>query len=531
MTEEAHLVDKRHVSLFQKGFVNANGRELHYRRYGAGPAVVMLHAGPCSARVMAPIQILWGRRFTTIAFDLPGFGLSEMLPALPVTIEALSDAIAAGIRALGLTTVSLYGRHTGAAVAVELASRHRDLCTMVLTDGFPVFQAPYTADRLDEYLQPIIPRWDGTHLVWAWYRYREQHIFWPWDRASAAQRADTDVPGIDFLYRGTLELLEATATYHQVYRAAFVHAGLAMIDGVGVPVCFGLRPGDSQYKTAASYPASARLEVLPREGVPAAERELAILGELPGDPRVPRHRSRLLDVDVDVLTDYIPTRHGATYARVEGWQRTGGTPLLFLHDLPGGITLHRAEVEQLATERRVLGIDLAGNGNSECDAEISIDLWCEQIVDVLEFMRLDAVDLFAHGTSAALALELKRRFPQRFVGLTLRSPPLDVPAELIENPAPDISPMRDGGNFLRLWHHLRDQQLWHPWSLQTRATARTGPLNIDPSDLHERAVTMLKQPQNYQAIWHTVLAYPLRDAIAASSEPPTIVADSAGPGQ
>jgi hypothetical protein len=34
-------------------------------------------------------------------------------------------------------------------------------CSMVLTDGFPVFANPYSDERLAEYLKPIEPRWDG----------------------------------------------------------------------------------------------------------------------------------------------------------------------------------------------------------------------------------------------------------------------------------------------------------------------------------------------------------------------------------
>ena len=58
-----------------------------------------------------------------------------------------------------------------------------------------------------------MPRWDGSHLIWAWFRYREQHVFWPWDKALPNHRADTEVPPLDFLYRGAVELLEAGADY------------------------------------------------------------------------------------------------------------------------------------------------------------------------------------------------------------------------------------------------------------------------------------------------------------------------------
>ncbi|WP_323014082.1 alpha/beta hydrolase, partial [Devosia sp.] len=238
----------------RKGFVTVEGCRLHYTRRGEGPAVVMLHASPCSAKVMAPLQAVWGREFTTFAFDLPGFGLSQAPADGEITIERLADLIAAGMRAIGIGQAALYGRHTGASVCLELALRHPGLASMLLTDGLPIFSAPYTEERLAQYLPPIEPRWDGGHLNWAFFRYREQHMFWPWDAGDLAHRADADLPDLDFLHRGMLELLEASTTYARTYRAAFLHQALPRIDAVRVPAYWGNRPGDSQFKTMPLYP-------------------------------------------------------------------------------------------------------------------------------------------------------------------------------------------------------------------------------------------------------------------------------------
>ena len=168
-----------------------------------------------------------------------------------------------------------------------MARRHPDLCSMVLTDGYPVFPAPYSEERLKEYLLPIKPAWDGSHLVWTWFRYREQHMFWPWDRPVIAHRADTDVPDVPFLYRGTLELLESGANYPTVYASAFRHPGLAVIDEVTVPVCYGNRPGDSQFKTVSRYPKTAWVQIFPRSGSEAAKQEREVLLKYPRHARCP----------------------------------------------------------------------------------------------------------------------------------------------------------------------------------------------------------------------------------------------------
>src|SRR3974390_3008668 len=124
-------------------FLTVDGRKMHYRQAGSGPVVVMLHAAPCSAKVMEPGQKILAAEFSTIAIELPGFGLSDPLNVDVVKTEDLADAICALIDKLGLEQVALYGRHTGAGVAVEFARRHSSRCSMVLTDGFPVFENPY----------------------------------------------------------------------------------------------------------------------------------------------------------------------------------------------------------------------------------------------------------------------------------------------------------------------------------------------------------------------------------------------------
>jgi len=63
-----------------KHFVTAGTRRVHYHRAGEGPVVALLHASPCSAKVMRlPLEI-FASRFTALAFDTPGFDLSDLLP-------------------------------------------------------------------------------------------------------------------------------------------------------------------------------------------------------------------------------------------------------------------------------------------------------------------------------------------------------------------------------------------------------------------------------------------------------------------
>ena len=95
-----------------KHFVTVGKRRVHYLRAGSGPALAMLHASPCSAKVMRPLLPVFGERFTCLAFDTPGFGLSDKLAMPKPRIEDFADALAETLAALGVEQVATYGRHT-----------------------------------------------------------------------------------------------------------------------------------------------------------------------------------------------------------------------------------------------------------------------------------------------------------------------------------------------------------------------------------------------------------------------------------
>lgn len=509
-----------------RSFVETAFGSLHYVRQGEGPTLVMLHAAPCSAKVMEPLQAEWAAHFTTFAFDLPGFGLSDPPAAERVETHHLADAVAAAITALGLGKVTLYGRHTGAGVAVEIARRHPDLCAFVLTDGYPVFANPYDDQRLAEYLTPIVPAWDGSHLTWTWFRYREQHMFWPWDRPALASRADTDLPDLDFLHRGTVELLEARETYQRVYASAFRHPGLAVIDEVKVPVCYGNRPGDSQHKTVRLYPDHAWVHVFPRDPDEAAAEELKILLAHGRSEPAPAFRGPSIH-GRSTLRDYIPDALAPIYARGAGLDRDGA-PLLVLHDLPGSIDLHLEDIDRLDRMRPVLGFDFFGNGNSRVARDFvpSIDAYVDQLEHVLDHLGWEKIHLLANGTSAAVAAEFASRHPDRVGQIAFRSPPLiEADPAFAAAYAPDISPEWSGGNLLKLWHHLRDQELWWPWFERRIGNAKKTEPRIEPEALQRRALVLLKQPWHYQAIWRAVLDCDLSARLASMAHPATVVSE------
>ena len=494
-----------------KHFVTVGKRRVHYLRAGSGPALVLLHACPCSAKVMRPLMPVFGERFTCLAFDMPGFGLSDLLPQASPSIEDFADALAETLDALGIEQVATYGRHTGASIAVEFAARHPTRTSMALADGYAVFAKRYTDEQLAAYLEPIEPVWDGGHLLRLWARYRDQHAFWPWNVQTGAARSDADIPDVEFLHRGVIEMLEAGNDYRIGYAAPFRHRALEVLKDLKVPVCFGNRPGDSMFRTRPLYPASAWQEVMPREHDAAtlAEREILLKHPARGTPPPPPACKPLPG---RTTTDYVDI--GATQLLIRFSGNPKDAPLLVIPNVPGSSALYDDLVMEAGN---AIAVDPPGHGESDPlpgNPQDPASL-AGAIHNVLQKLGIGEVRLYGHNTGAAIAVELAHALGNRAKRVTLDAPAFLRPEDkfLPEEYAPSVTPVWDGSHWLRAWNHIRDSELWWPWLDRKHQNVRKVEPRIDPRQLTLRLREAMKQPEGYQAAWREALAYPWRERI------------------
>jgi len=511
-----------------KHFVTVGTRRVHYLRAGSGPAVALLHASPCSAKVMRPIMELFGEKFTSLAFDTPGFGLSDKLPQAAPSVEDFADALAETLDALGVEHTATYGRHTGASIAVEFAARHPERCAMGLADGFAVFAQRYTDEQLERYLERIEPAWDGAHLLRLWFRYRDQHVFWPWNKQSAAARSDADVPDLDFLHRGVVEMLEAGDDYRIGYAAPFRHRALDVLPDLKVPVCFGNRPGDSMYLTRSRYPSTAWTEVMPREFAAATRAERAILARHPARG-TPPPAPRCTPLPGRSTTDYVEVGGTQILLRWIGELQGAGEPLLVIHHAPGSSALYEPLLVELGRSRPVLALDLPGNGESDPLPGNPQDpaTFALHIERVLEKLRVRDLRVYGHNAGAAVAVELAHRLGRRVRGIALDAPCFlsdEDRVRLASRYAPPVTPVWEGSHWLRAWHHMRDAELWWPWFDRTHRAARTVAPRIDPQALTLRVREAMKQPASYQPAWEASLGFAWRERLAGVTVPVLVMA-------
>lgn len=171
-------VDPRELSYAESKFLDVGGVRYHYTEYGSRDAtctLVLMHgfgANTASWRSVAP---LLGEECRVVAFDRPGFGLTERPRRAgwgdtnPYSIDAHAEQTIALMDALGIERATLVGHSAGATVAALAAARYPNR-----VDGL-VLEAPAVYEtRTLGWLAPLLRspqgRRVGPLLVRRWAR-------------------------------------------------------------------------------------------------------------------------------------------------------------------------------------------------------------------------------------------------------------------------------------------------------------------------------------------------------------------------
>ncbi|MFH5927471.1 alpha/beta fold hydrolase [Roseomonas xinghualingensis] len=180
----------------------------------------MLHPSPGSAKMLEPLIGALGQKRRVIATDTLGNGDSSAPAGEKPPIIYFADAHLRALDAMGIERFDLYGSHTGANIACEIAIEHPGRVRRLILDGISLYTAEERADMLVNYAPDVIIDQNGTQLHWIWHFVRDVYLFWPWYRRQAANRRSLSLPDADELHDKVVEVLKAARTYHIPYRAA-----------------------------------------------------------------------------------------------------------------------------------------------------------------------------------------------------------------------------------------------------------------------------------------------------------------------
>ena len=197
--------------------------------------LVLLHASPGSALSLEPLLLELGRSRLAIAFDTIGNGESARPPWSDPSAADYADTVAAALDARGLDRVDLYGTHTGAMLAIEIAVRHPARVRRLILEGVVLFDDEERDDILANYLEPLVPQWDGAHLLRLWSVRRDAKLWWPWYRRLPDRHRPSSPPAVEALQRDVVELLKSGPTYALAYRVALGYPTRDRLPRVAAP--------------------------------------------------------------------------------------------------------------------------------------------------------------------------------------------------------------------------------------------------------------------------------------------------------
>jgi pimeloyl-ACP methyl ester carboxylesterase len=503
--------------VIERGFVTLpdRQRQVHYRRAGSGAPVVLVHASPgSSAQLERLIEAVAQRGRSVIAPDTAGFGESDSLPngERPAAAD-YAHVVGAALDALGLEQIDLYGTHTGARIALELALARPRSVRSLLLDGIAVYTPAEQARHLAQYTPSIAPTWDGTHLLRAWNLRRDMALFWPWYDQTPAGRRSVGVPSPEILHAQVVDMLRGGDHYRGGYYAAFSHDVSAALQRVRLPTRLVFRATDIITDHASrlpTLPPNVHVEVLGESSSELddiAERLVNSGAALP-DPPPPPLQSAL---QPPFLTrSYVRTTAGQVHVRRAG--SSARRPILLLHGSPRSGASLAALATALAADRIVLAVDTPGYGDSDKPTWVEPDRALEPFADVLAEVitssRLGPVDVLGTHTGAALALELARLRPDLVGSLILHGLPLFDDAEradLLAHYFPSMDPIWDGAHLLRAWHMCRNLLLFWPWYRQEAGATLRYPLV--PEALHRDVLDLLKAGPSYAWAYRAAFNY------------------------
>jgi pimeloyl-ACP methyl ester carboxylesterase len=269
-----------------RAFVRIDEGQVHYRKHinvknSSKLPIYMIHASPSSSLNLTPLIGQLGATRDVFAPDTLGFGDSPPPVQDIPNAEDYAESTLRVMDALAIEKCDLYGSHTGAHIACELAIMHPERINRIVFDGIGMFSEQDKTDFLANYAPEVIPDEFGQHLIWAWNFVRDQVIHFPYFRRTPEfRRTEETYPPATAIHSVVVEVLKGLTTYHKGYRAAFRHPDkerLPLIQHTTLCAASDDDPLKAGVEEAAKLIANSHMALLPAERTVEGLREKASL--------------------------------------------------------------------------------------------------------------------------------------------------------------------------------------------------------------------------------------------------------------
>jgi len=120
----------------KKAYANIPEGQVHYIEDGTGEPLLLLHQTPMSSDEYLDIIPFLSKSYRVIAMDSVGYGNSD-IPPREYGIEDFGRSVISLLDALGVDKTNLVGHHTGAAIAVAVASGYPERIDKLVLSACP----------------------------------------------------------------------------------------------------------------------------------------------------------------------------------------------------------------------------------------------------------------------------------------------------------------------------------------------------------------------------------------------------------
>lgn len=151
----------------KRAFLDTEDGQILYRIGGQGEPLLLLHMNPRSSDEYRELMPIFAKTKRVIAMDSMGFGDSDKPPRM-YTIADYAKTVIALLDELGIEKTSIFGNHTGAFIAGEVAVAYPDRVNKVILSNVAGFGEGGQSELFRRFDEGFKIEEDGSHLMKRW---------------------------------------------------------------------------------------------------------------------------------------------------------------------------------------------------------------------------------------------------------------------------------------------------------------------------------------------------------------------------
>jgi len=178
-------------------FVEAAGVRWHLQQLGSGPSLVLIHGTGASTHSWRGLAPLLAERYSVLAFDLPGHAFTVGTPQGGLSLNAISEAVAALLAQLSIRPRVLIGHSAGAAIAARMALDNRVVAQAIVSLNGALLPFDPLPGLLLAPLARLLAATPGVPQLFSWSARRRGAV----ERLIRSTGSTLDAEGVELYWR------------------------------------------------------------------------------------------------------------------------------------------------------------------------------------------------------------------------------------------------------------------------------------------------------------------------------------------